>query len=190
MSVSGIKIESKGTFEVPLYKMGVYQMQLVDVQAVTGKDPVSGLPKEQLQMDFQFVEPSSNYLGNNYRHWVTLSWFTRNESKAKPQFSESALFTMIDAMFSGYEKNRDANNVKKEEVTDDLINSMVGRQWKFMIGEKVTKSGQKRNKVLSISPIEKHVEYTPIAKTISEDQEKKDIEEFDKFVNDSSNLPV
>lgn len=176
MALTELNYEPKKAVNYTVFRTGDYQMQITNVVQIEGKNPVTGVPTQQLQFDAQVVE--GKYLGESYRFWTTLSWFTANEAKKK-MFNPSKLFLLQQAINKYYNAKVDANSMKDADVINlENINAMVGKQIIVTV-QKVDDGSEKgKNKTLGFDPIDKVIEYEPIVKEAKKDSQ----EDFEKEV--------
>lgn len=153
MAVQGFKATQKQNteFSGDAIDEGLYTVEIEKVEAKEGTKYMSTEPQMQLVFYLRPLEHPDKLLFYN----TTFSFFN-GQSTGQKKLNPSKLYNLIKTIYKAYKPDVDVSKMNPEELTDDTINELEGKQFKALV--KINENG--KNKIDSILPIDKVPEQT------------------------------
>jgi hypothetical protein len=153
MAIQGFQATQKSNsdFSSEVLEEGLYTVEIEKVEAKEGTKYMSTETQMQLVFYLRVIENPDKLLFYN----TTFSFFN-GQSTGQKKLNPSKLYNLIKTIYKAYKPDVDVSKIKPEELTDDSINELEGKQFKALV--KINENG--KNKIDSILPIDKVPEKT------------------------------
>lgn len=175
MAIKGFQVkvtEGGGDYVSAVLPEDSYQCVIERVELREGTKYMSAETEMQLLFYIRPLGVDKEFENKLLFYQTTTSFFNGKSEKARAGVKASKLYNLIKTVYKFYEPKVKVEDMKPEEITDEVINSLEGKQ--IMAIVKVTETG--KNKVSDIMAIK-----AEIKSETSTDGKKTPDEELDEI---------
>lgn len=151
MSISGFSVKTSqgnGEYANEVLPEDSYQVMIDKVELREGTKYMSQETEMQLLFYLKPTEVDEKFKNKILFYQTSTSFFNGESKNAKKKVSPSKLYLLIKTIYKTYKPDVDVSKMKPEDVTDDVINELEGKQLVAIV--KINENGN--NRVSEILP--------------------------------------
>lgn len=166
MAVAGFKIQQSAQpdFEPVVLPEDSYQCVIDRVEMKVGKKYMTDEDQDQLLFYLKPLNVAPEFEKKVLFFQTTTSFFNGKSSNSKLAMKASKLYSLIKTIYKFYKPEVKVDEMKAEEITDEVINELEGKQVQAIVA--LTDTG--KNKVVSLLSIKEEV---AVEKQLTPDEE-------------------
>lgn len=155
MAVAGFKIQqsARPDFEPVVLPEDSYQCLIDRVEFRVGKKYMSEEDQDQLLFYLKPLNVTPEFAKKLLFYQTTTSFFNGKSTSTRNTLKASKLYSLIKTIYKFYKPDVKVEDMKPEEITDDVINGLEGKQVVAIVS--LTDAGT--NKVVSLLSIKEEV---------------------------------
>ena len=155
MSVAGLKIKQseQPDFEPVVLPEDSYQVSIDRVELRVGKKYMTEEDENQLLFYLKPLNVAPEFAKKVLFYQTTTSFFNGKSTSTKNALKASKLYGLIKTVYKFYKPEVKVDEMKAEQITDDVINELEGKQVMAIVA--LSETG--KNKVVSLLSIKEEV---------------------------------
>lgn len=155
MAVAGFKIQqsAQADFAPVVLPEDSYQCVIERVELRVGKKYMSEEDEEQLLFYLKPLGVAPEFENKLLFYQTTTSFFNGKSSSTKNALKASKLYGLIKTVYKFYKPEVKVDEMKPEEITDQVINELEGKQVMAIVA--LSETG--KNKVVSLLSIKEEI---------------------------------